>query len=550
MKIDNSNLKAVLYARKSTESEDRQVQSIDDQVRIMKEVAEDEGLKIVDILQESKSAKAPGVRPVFKQMLRDIEDGKYNIILAWDTSRLSRNPKDGGDLQWLLDSGVLSGIRTHEKWYRENDDLLFTIENSMNSRFIKELKAKVTRGMDSKANKGDFPACAPIGYLNDYREKKIVKDPIMFDRVAELWRKALTGTYTIAELTRIADEELLIRVPQSRKSGGTPLRHNSVRKLLQNPFYTGKFRWAGRIYNGNHPPMVSDSQFEQMQAILKPTKNASRPKKGPHDYILRGMLTCAECGYAIVTEKKFKKLSDGTTKEYHYCHCCGKNPDKKCPNKSVYVLEEDLIKQIKDELCKYTIDEDFYKLAIEALAEEDDMEVSHQNEKIAQINKRIAQKKNELDCLRRSVYTGIITDTAFFLSEQESLNKEIEHLEKDREHIANISTDWRNLATDVFMFARYAKEDFDSDDWERKRVVIKQLGAHLELSGRTIQFSPVKYLVPIAENHRDLEAKKEAARTAPEQMKKGLKEDLIAQWYTRRDSNPRPSVPKTDALIH
>lgn len=254
MNNQNQSKKAVLYARKSTESEDKQIQSIDDQIRIMKEVARDEGLEIVEVLSESKSAKEPNVRVQFSEMMKNVSDGKYNIILAWDTSRLSRNAKDGGDLQWLLDSGALSGIRTHEKWYRENDELLFTIENSMNSRFVKELKAKVQRGMDSKADKGDFPACAPIGYLNDYRKKKIIKDPEMWDKIYALWRKALTGTYTVAELTRIADKELRIRKPMKRRSGGDPLCHNAVRGILTNPFYVGKFRWAGKIYNGNHPP--------------------------------------------------------------------------------------------------------------------------------------------------------------------------------------------------------------------------------------------------------------------------------------------------------
>ena len=78
---------------------------------------------------------------------------------------------------------------------------------------------------------------------------------------------------------------------------------------------------------------------------------------------------------------------------------------------------------------------------------------------------------------------------------------------------------------------KYAKEDFDSDDWGRKRAVIKRLGASLKLSGRTIMFAPVKYLVLVAENHATLEAKKEAARTAPQQMKKGLKEGQNEVWW-------------------
>ena len=84
----------------------------------------------------------------------------------------------------------------------------------------------------------------------------------------------------------------------------------------------------------------------------------------------------------------------------------------------------------------------------------------------------------------------------------------------------------------LLMFARYAKEDFDSDDWERKRSVIKRLGADLKLSGRTIQFSPVKYLVPVVEKYSKLKQQFDLARTDSQQMKKDLKEGLISEWCT------------------
>ena len=118
---------------------------------------------------------------------------------------------------------------------------------------------------------------------------------------------------------------------------------------------------------------------------------------------------------------------------------------------------------------------------------------------------------------------GLINDNAFFLAEQESLEKEIAHLEEERSKVMTIANDWKDIANDAFMFARYAEEDFDSDDWERKRAVIKRLGASLKLSGRTIEFAPVKYLVPVAESKEFLKAKKEAARTASQQMKKASK---------------------------
>ena len=156
--------------------------------------------------------------------------------------------------------------------------------------------------------------------------------------------------------------------------------------------------------------------------------------------------------------------------------------------------------------------------------------MSKQNEKITRYNKQISDKKNQLDSLRRSMYRGIITDQAFFFSEQDSINTEIDALVKARDNVMTVASDWRDKAMDIFMFARYAKEDFDSDDWERKRTVIKKLGANLKLSGRTIQFSPVKYLVPIEKQYPKLSQQFELARTDSEQMKKGLKEGLISQW--------------------
>ena len=96
-----------------------------------------------------------------------------------------------------------------------------------------------------------------------------------------------------------------------------------------------------------------------------------------------------------------------------------------------------------------------------------------------------------------------------------------------------VANDWRKKATDIFMFARYAKEDFDSDDWERKRTVIKKLGADLKLSGRTIQFTPVKYLVPIEIQYPELKRQYELSRTAPLQRKNSPLGTVSSQWCWR-----------------
>lgn len=80
------------------------------------------------------------------------------------------------------------------------------------------------------------------------------------------------------------------------------------------------------------------------------------------------------------------------------------------------------------------------------------------------------------------------------------------------------------------MFARCAKEDFDSDSLERKRHVLKALGAELKLSGRTLVYSPVKYLVPIQKAVSKTEEVKETARTCDLQRSKDLKRILLSMW--------------------
>jgi site-specific DNA recombinase len=87
----NTNLKFGLYARKSSESEDRQVQSIEDQLNIMTEQAKRDGLDVRIVLSESRSAKMPNNRPEFRRLLELLKSGEINAILCWQINRLSRN---------------------------------------------------------------------------------------------------------------------------------------------------------------------------------------------------------------------------------------------------------------------------------------------------------------------------------------------------------------------------------------------------------------------------------------------------------------------------
>jgi DNA invertase Pin-like site-specific DNA recombinase len=111
-------LKYCLYARKSSESDERQAMSIDSQLNEMRALAENEGLQIVCELQESHSAKDSGKRPVYNKLLKGLANEEYNAVLTWAPDRLSRNAGDLGSVVDLMDQGKLLHIRTYSQIIR------------------------------------------------------------------------------------------------------------------------------------------------------------------------------------------------------------------------------------------------------------------------------------------------------------------------------------------------------------------------------------------------------------------------------------------------
>jgi DNA invertase Pin-like site-specific DNA recombinase len=551
---DLKNLRYRLYARKSTESEDRQVQSLEDQIKIMKAVAKRESVRIIGKpIYESKSAKRPFIRTVFEDLVQEIEDGKIDGIVCWKLDRLSRNPTDSGRLQQLLQDGKLKHILTNDRsYYPEDNAIVFSVEAGMSNQYIRDLSSNTKRGMSSKAMNGGKNGVPPLGYLNDRIDKIIIEDPNQFHRVRILWDKMLTGTYSISELTRIADKELHLVIPKRKKSGGKAPAYSSVCAMFKNPFYYGKIRFNGTLYDGKHTPMITEEEYDKVQQIIDPS-HTTRPKDKTYNFPLRNLFKCGECGFAITAEQKQKLIkSTGETRTYTYYHCTGKNKSIKCTQPKLHVNEDSLMEQLKDKLCSYTIDPDFYKLAIEALAQQEDEVVEKDQAKTLARDKAIEKKKQAMDSLRRMRYMGEAEDDSWYFAELQTLEDDLESLQKQRNGAEYKARNWRAKADEVFTFARYAKEDFDSDDLEKKRAVVVKLGEKLTILDRTIQFTPNKYFVPIEKMNNTQRQLADMVRTEKEDGPKSKNTpvgvlaipdeststlDLNTSWLRRLDSN-------------
>ena len=254
--INMEKLRYIIYCRKSTDSEDRQVQSIEDQKREIQRVIDARKLKVVKTFEESRSAKKPG-RLLFNQALEMISKGEADGLICWKLNRLSRNPVDGGEVQWLLQQGVMKSIVTPGREYLPTDNfLMMAVELGMANQFILDLSKDVTRGLNGKVDQGWRPGKAPLGYLNDKfsdkGKKQILSDPERFNLVRKMWVMLLTGKYTLTEIRRAANEDWGLRTRE-----GDKLSLSTVYALFTRTFYYGEFFWNGEMQKGKHQPMVT-----------------------------------------------------------------------------------------------------------------------------------------------------------------------------------------------------------------------------------------------------------------------------------------------------
>lgn len=296
-------MKFVIYCRKSTDTEDKQMLSLDSQESELLRIAKAENIDIVNIFKESKSAKEPG-RPVFNKILNMLVTEEIDGILCWKIDRLTRNPVDGGQIQWLLQTGKIKCIITFEKKYYPSDNvLLLNIEQAMATQYIRDLSINVKRGNRAKLERGEWPSHAPFGYVNDKSSKTIKSNKKTGKYIKRAFELYASGSHTIKEISNILFKEGL------RTAIGGKLHKSKIHKLLRNKFYCGLMEREEKIYKGNHKPLISFPLFEQVQNVLL-NRNHPRPKK--HFYAARGFLSCATCACAITADTKKGFV-------YYYC---------------------------------------------------------------------------------------------------------------------------------------------------------------------------------------------------------------------------------------
>ncbi len=331
-----------LYARKSSESEERQVLSIDSQIKEMLLLAEREQLEIVTVKRESHSAKETGQRPIFNEIILDIQQNKFDGILTWAPDRISRNAGDLGKIVDLMDAGILKEIRTYGQRFSNNpnEKFLLMILGSQAKLENDNRGINVKRGLRTRVEMGLWPGVAPIGYLNQkHMDKKcqVTIDPERAPIVKKIFEKMAHEKWSGRKIHHWLKFEL-----NFKSIGNHNMALSNIFRMLQNPFYYGIFEYpkkSNQWYQGKHEPIIDKELFDKVQEQLK-RDNIVRTS---HEFAFTKLMVCGLCGSMISAEEKYKQLKDGTTAKYIY-YGCGRSKDRHCKNE--YLREEELVDQL------------------------------------------------------------------------------------------------------------------------------------------------------------------------------------------------------------
>ena len=461
----NHTRKFFIYTRKSTDTEDRQVRSISDQLAELKELAVKEQIEVVDIFVEKQTAKAPG-RPVFNEMLLRIEANEATGILAWHPDRLARNSVDGGKIIYLLDTGKIAELKFPTFWCDPTPQgkFMLSIAFSQSKYYVDNLSENIKRGHRNKVKDGIWPQMSPIGYVN-VKGGGIIPHEDLAPLVKKTFEAYSSGSFTLRQL-RDKFNELGLK----RKSG-KELAVSNYQKLLKNPIYTGLMLYNGEIFEGKHEPIITKKLFDSVQEVMM---RKSKPhSKGLKPFLYRGFFRCGECGCFITTE---------TQKGHNYLRCTKrKNP---CSQK--YTREEIITSEIQKEIKKVSLPDDWAKWML-AENEKDKLVEAQSSTLFAGSTKAdISLLDSKIEKLMNAYLENALSLEEY----RDAKSALVASKQLLKEKLSAFEQKANNRFELTEKFLKYNMELANEGTNEEKLHLFKKVGSNFQIKDRTVLFEP------------------------------------------------------------
>lgn len=388
---------AFAYLRLSNEEREAgESSSITNQRMIVENYCQQNGINLVRVFADDGWSGGNFDRPEFKAMIQQLTEGKANMVITKDLSRLGRDMRESSYYaeQFFPEHGIRY-IAINDHFDTEQENIMAPFQFAMNEVYLRDGSRKVKDVLKSKRNQGQYCACPPYGYKKNPRNKnQLVPDELTAPIVQRIFQAAANGDssrkITLDLNTDGIIPPLKYRViyrddftDKGASHASDIWNYTTVKRILKNQVYLGhtilgkskkvsvkskkkvsipKEEWA--ISKDTHTPLVSQDIFDMAQQNLgRGTKNYQA-----YDHVRKsifsGIAVCGLCGHALCSCGTVYK---GERLKYWHLSCTHQRQDISSPCDGVRIRYADLVEIVRQDLNQLlSMDE----TAINALVEE------------------------------------------------------------------------------------------------------------------------------------------------------------------------------------
>lgn len=449
---ENVRKRLALYTRVSTIEQSEEGYSIDEQERLLRSWAEKNNYEVYKCYSDRGiSGKDIKNRPALKELLKDAEEKKFDMVISWKINRISRKLADVLKIVDILEKNDITFKSYSEPFETDTPagKMQFQMMALIGEFERGTIAQNVKMGMCAKAKSGEWCGGRVLGYdlvpIDSQEGAKRKKNRLTINEKEAEAVRFIFNEYVNGKGYKAITNQLNKLSYKTKK--GNDFSVGSIREILTNPVYIGKVRYNVRqnwsekrrrninanpiITDGIHEPIIEEGLWDKVQAIMESKKGKpSRIYDG--EYPLTGILKCPKCGAGMVISRTTNKLADGTKKRIAY-YCCGawKNKGTSVCNSNTIRVDK-ANEYVFNKLSELLSNEKMVETIVRNVNKERHNKINPAKKELERIDKeleKIDRKKTKLF----EAYEEEVISKEEFKERKDELNKRAKSLQEEKE---------------------------------------------------------------------------------------------------------------------
>lgn len=449
---ENARKRLALYTRVSTIEQSEEGYSIDEQKRLLMSWAEKNNYEVYKCYSDRGiSGKDIKNRPALKELLKDAEEKKFDMVISWKINRISRKLADVLKIVDVLEKNDITFKSYSEPFETDTPagKMQFQMMALIGEFERGTIAQNVKMGMCAKAKAGEWCGGRVLGYdlvpVENQEGTKRRKTKLTINEIEARSVRLIFNEYSNGKGYKAITNQLNKLGYKTKK--GNDFSVGSIREILTNPVYIGKVRYNVRqnwsekrrrninanpiITDGIHEPIIEEGLWDKVQAIMESKKGKpSRIYDG--EYPLTGILKCPKCGAGMVISRTTNKLADGTKKRIAY-YCCGawKNKGTSICNSNTIRVDK-ANEYVFNKLSELLSNEKMVETIVRNVNKERHNKINPAKKELERIDKeleKIDRKKTKLF----EAYEEEVISKEEFKERKDELNKRAKSLQEEKE---------------------------------------------------------------------------------------------------------------------